>query len=324
MSLAFTDRWVWDSWLVDDDNIYHLFYLNAPKNSVDPELRHREAIISHAVSRDLVSWEPVGNVVTPGASDAFDATATWTGSVIRNPAGGWTLFYTGSRFADPNAGSSVQSVGVAHSPDLLTWTKATAPHVEADGHWYEKASDSSAGGEAWRDPWVLHDETTGVWHMLTTAKSKSGATPDDRGVIGHATSTDLNNWTVSEPLTQAGSGFSQLEVTNIATIDGNRILFFSCFTEHLSQWRRDERQEGGIWAINIDETLDGINPSEAYLVVPERYFCGHVVTDRSGQTVMIAFDATDENGYFHGTIADPIPLHWSEDDRAVLANLRKS
>ena len=29
--LRLEDRWVWDSWVVDDGERYHLFYLQAPR-----------------------------------------------------------------------------------------------------------------------------------------------------------------------------------------------------------------------------------------------------------------------------------------------------
>jgi len=37
--LTLADRWVWDSWIVDDGERYHLFLLQAPKSSGSPELR---------------------------------------------------------------------------------------------------------------------------------------------------------------------------------------------------------------------------------------------------------------------------------------------
>jgi beta-fructofuranosidase len=315
MSLALDDRWVWDSWLVDNEGIYHLFFLNAPKSLGNPDLRHRHAVIGHAISEDLIHWKVVDPVIGPGAADEFDATATWTGSVVADPSGRWTLFYTGSRFTDPEDGASIQSVGVAHSEDLRRWVKSDRPHVVADPRWYEKATDPGAVGEAWRDPWVFREPSSELWHMLTVARSRRGDDPDDRGVIGHSTSLNLVDWTVREPLTTAGAGFFHLEVPSIATVEGHRVLIFSCFTEHLSGTRRAAGEHGGIWAVNLGSGLDAIDPSLAYLVVPERYFCGHVAFDRAGSPVMIAFEATGPDGLFRGSIADPIPLHWSEHDR---------
>jgi len=51
------DEWVWDSWLADDGDLYHLYFLKAPRALGDPSLRHTSATVGHATSRDLVAWE---------------------------------------------------------------------------------------------------------------------------------------------------------------------------------------------------------------------------------------------------------------------------
>jgi hypothetical protein len=52
---------------------------------------------------------------------------------------------------------------------------------------------------AWRDPYVVFDETTGKWLMYTCAKSISGES-GKHGCIGCATSENLTDWTVREPV----------------------------------------------------------------------------------------------------------------------------
>jgi len=52
--LTLADRWVWDSWVADDVDDYHLFYLQAPRVLGDAGLRHVNATVGHARSRDLV------------------------------------------------------------------------------------------------------------------------------------------------------------------------------------------------------------------------------------------------------------------------------
>ena len=49
--LGFPDRWVWDSWPVDDGAAHHLFYLQAARHG-HPDGRHARASVGHAVSRD--------------------------------------------------------------------------------------------------------------------------------------------------------------------------------------------------------------------------------------------------------------------------------
>jgi beta-fructofuranosidase len=312
MALSFHDRWVWDSWVADDGETYHLFYLYASRSLGEAELRHRHARIGHAVSSDLVSWSDLGSVLEPGDPGTFDGTATWTGSVVEGAGGLWWMFFTGSRFLSASRPHHVEAVGAATSPDLHTWTKLPGPIVEADARWYEKLGDSDWRCEAWRDPWVFRDSTGDEWRMLVTARANRGPDALDRGVIGQATSADLANWTVQKPLTAPGAGFAHLEVPSLVVVDGELALLFSCFTNQLAGRRASAGERGGIWAINVSSAKQEADASSAYLLLPEQFYCGHVVLDRAGSSVLIAFEASDRAGNFIGTILDPLPVRWSK------------
>jgi hypothetical protein len=68
-------------------------------------------------------------------------------------------------------------------------------------------------------------------------------------VVGHATSPDLRQWTLQPPLTAPeDSGFGQLEVMQVETIDHQPVLLFSCLSEHATQARQTTTKTGGIWA----------------------------------------------------------------------------
>src|ERR1700759_3926299 len=87
--------WIWDFWPVRDGAITHLFFLTAPRSLGDPELRHRNARVGHAVSTDLVSWTPRPDALRPQPAPAYDEIATWTGCTVADPAGGWRMFTSG-------------------------------------------------------------------------------------------------------------------------------------------------------------------------------------------------------------------------------------
>jgi beta-fructofuranosidase len=175
------DYWVWDFWVADDGDRFHLFYLHAPRSLGDPELRHRNARIGHATSFDLTDWQNHGEVLAPGAPGSFDETATWTGSVVQGPDGLWRMFYTGSSFMAPDSARNVETIGVAVSEDLFSWRKLPGPICRADSRWYETLGTSSWPEEAWRDPWVFRDASSDNWHMLVTARSNHD---DDAGRVG--------------------------------------------------------------------------------------------------------------------------------------------
>ena len=134
--LRLPEAWVWDFWLVDDGERYHLFFLYASRALHDPDARHHRASVGHAISDDLTVWERVPDALVRSDPPAFDDLATWTGSVVRHPDGTWFMFYTGATLTP---GGNVQTIGYATSPDLITWRKnPTDPVLTADPRWYEK------------------------------------------------------------------------------------------------------------------------------------------------------------------------------------------
>ena len=55
--LRLPEAWVWDFWLVDDGERYHLFFLYASRALHDPDARHHRASVGHAISDDLTTWD---------------------------------------------------------------------------------------------------------------------------------------------------------------------------------------------------------------------------------------------------------------------------
>jgi beta-fructofuranosidase len=311
MAFTLTDFWVWDFWLADDGDQFHLFYLHAPKSLGDPELRHRNARFGHATSADLTNWSDLGPIFGPGAPGDFDETATWTGSVLQGPDGLWRMFYTGSVFIDPVANANVETIGVATSVDLHTWTKQPGPLTAADPRWYELLGTSNWPEEAWRDPWVYPHPDGRGWRMLITARSAEGDL-DNRGVIGQAYSADLEKWEVLPPLSAAGAGFSHLEVPQTVDVDGHSLLLFSCDTAKLSRARIAAGGRGGIWVVNAPDPSQPFDIAAATLLVDDSLYSGRLIRDRDGRWVMLAFDMSDADGDFVGSVTDPVALKWDE------------
>ncbi len=309
------DHWVWDFWFADDGERFHLYYLHAPKSLGDPNLRHRNARIGHATSLDLMEWTDHGQVFDAGAAGAFDGSATWTGSIVRDDAGLWRMFYTGSLFLSPDTFANIETVGLATSPDLFTWTKQKGPVCVADPELYEVLGGSSWPEEAWRDPWVFRNDGDGLWHMLITARGQDGAEPD-RGVMGHATSPDLETWTVEAPLSATGSGFAHLEVFQVIEVEGQNHIIFCCDTAKLCGARAG--QVGGIWTMPVGAMPDSVDFTKARLLVDESLYAGRIVKDRQGRAHLMAFNNITADGQFMGGISDPLPLVADTDNYLVL------
>lgn len=302
MAFSLDEHWVWDFWVADDGEVYHLFYLHAPKALGNPELRHRFARIGHATSADLHQWTDHGEVLGPGPEGSHDQTATWTGSVVQGNDGVWRMFYTGASFESDDTHTNIETICVATSPDLFVWMKDASFSLSADARYYEKLGESDWPEEAWRDPWVYRDPSGHGWHMLITARGKSSGLRSG-GVIGHAWSEDLESWSVLPPLGPASETFAHLEVPQIAEIGGRSVLVF-CAPRTTAD-DDGAMQTSGIWAVDTPGPPAAVWVDDAELLAPAPYYAGRIVQDRSGTAVLLAFIGSPGSS-FEGTISDPI------------------
>jgi beta-fructofuranosidase len=299
------DHWAWDFWLADDGERYHLYFLKAPTAIGDPNERHWNVRVGHAVSGDLIDWEVVDDAFGPSEEPAFDDYTTWTGSVVRAGDGTWCMFYTGTSRAERGL---KQRIGLATSTDLHTWRKhGPEALVASDPRWYEQLGDGRWHDEAWRDPWVFRDPAGDGWHMLITARARTG-TPDQRGVLGHARSRDLLAWEVMPPLSAPGAGFGHLEVPQVETVHGRPVVLFSCLGTELAEERRAAGERGGVWLVQPEDLLGPYDPSTARRLTDETLYSGRLVRDRRSDWVMLAFHYDDRDAGFVGQISDPIPF----------------
>ncbi len=301
--LDLDSHWVWDFWLADDETSYHAFFLKAPRALGDPDLRHRNATVGHAVSTDLGTWAPLTDALVPASTPAFDDLAIWTGSVLRDDGGRWRMFYTGLSRSDDG---QVQRLGCAVSDDLVHWRRAAVVGVaEADPHYYEKLGDLAWPDESWRDPWIMRDHT-GRWHAYVTARAGSGR---GLGVVGHAVSADLETWQVGPPLSEPGGGFEWLEVISVEQVEGRWVLMFSCLAAEMVDAAPGS---GGIWTVAVEGPGFQVDLRRAVRLTSEDLYVGKLVRDRFGAWQLLAFQNRDATGSFTGGLIDPIPVVWNK------------
>lgn len=304
MSLRLADRWIWDSWYVWDGDTCHAFYLCASRGLVDPNRRHRYTNVGHAISNDLKNWTVLPDALSPSDSPAFDSWTTWTGSTVRGEDGLWYMYYTGTSRED---GGDVQSIGMATSADLVTWKKySNQALVRADSKFYEKLGETDWPDEAWRDPWVFKSQHDNAWHMLITARSKGSE--KIKGVIGHAVSNDMRNWNVLPPLSNPGQGFGQLEVFQLAEVDGVTLLIFCCGWRELDEEMLSKVGKlDATYSLVCNSDFSDVDFRKAQPFLRNPVYAGRLVQHPSKGWYLLGF-VNEVDGKFVGELSDPIPV----------------
>ncbi len=318
--LSLADQWVWDSWIADDGERYHLFFLQAPKSLGSPQRRHTAARIGRASSTDLVEWQYHGVALAP-SENGWDDLALWTGSVVPADDGTWRMFYTALNTG--GRGVYDQRVGMAASDDLTTWRRVgDRPLLLADPRWYQTLGSEvpvpdglvpdPAASETWRDPFVFRDPDGDGWHMLVTARRR-GASRFDDGVLAHARSADLVSWELGPPVSHP-EGFGQIEVPQVRVVAGRPVLVFTCHPDEQAEFRKQAHGHYCTWSVPAD-TMTGDATTGRWdltrarpLRAEPQLFAAPLVQDRSGQWVLVGFRNNDPHGVTAFEITDPIPV----------------
>lgn len=306
MGLKLPGQWIWDSWFAFDGERHHAFYLQASRALQDPERRHNNPSVGHAVSDDLVNWQVLPDALIYSDAPAIDDYTTWTGSVIKDDNGLWWMFYTARTRQD---GGERQTVAAATSTDLITWHKRPEnPVAQADSQWYQ----TLVGGydnEPFRDPWVFRFDGEDEWTMLVTANNKEATRERERGALAMAKSNDLINWHLLPP--QGGDqGFGEAEVFQYEIVDGVPILLFCCGSHWLSEERKqidDARFEGGVYSLPVSKDLTEVDFTKSVRFDQDNIYASRLVKGKDGKWNLIAFFSYVD-GEFVGELCDPIPV----------------
>jgi beta-fructofuranosidase len=231
-----------DSDVIAHDGAIHLFHLTLPNHD----------LVSHAVSRDGITWQPLPPALRTGDPGECDDDMIWTMHVVRHPASGrFHMYYTGCSTVE--AGNH-QRVALAFSDDLVHWTKHDGnPVLESKGPYYND-DFNLVGMISFRDPFVFIDDD--VWHLLVTGRVSSGPR-FFRGSVAHATSADGIRWQLRKPLYAPGQ-FEDMEVISMLKIEGRYYLTFHDFNCH-TLYRMADSLDGPWRAPLRDQLLPDLN-----------------------------------------------------------------
>jgi len=310
MTLALADQWVWDFWFAQDGPTTHIFFLQADRTLQDPELRHWNVSIGHAVSNDLSNWRILAPILRPNPDPAApDSYTTWTGSIVRHN-GRWEMFYTGTSKAE---NGRVQRICRATSTNLENWQRrpvaASALH---DPKHYEVLDLAAWHDQSWRDPWIVRDPASGRFHMFITSRAASGPA-DGRAAIAHAISDDLEQWQTHPPVFAPG-WFGEMEVPQVEQIGDYWYLFCAVSARYHSAIGRTlfggPPRTGTIYFIAKSATGPFCVPGDPFLHGDTHgsLYAGRILRNPDGNLVFIAFRNRDQDGRFIGEISDPMPL----------------
>lgn len=309
MVLALEDEFVWDSWYVHDGDLWHCFFLKAPRSIGDPELRHWNVKYGHATSTDLVNWTHLGTCFNPSPGPSWDDYTIWTGSTVRGDDGLWHLYYTGG---SRNEDAKFQRIGHATSRDLHNWKRVGDGQIlDLDGpnaHHYETGYPNTWHDRAMRDPWVMKDPDGG-WIMYFTARVSGVAEPNAAGCIGFATSPDGYDWTLEPPV--FAGGYGQLEVPQVFEAGGRWYCLFCTAAEHFSKAQAGLTPGGPVTG---NHYLTGADPRGPWALapgfldgaLPPRRYAARILDTGAG-LVILGF-ADRPKGRFVGHIMDPEPV----------------
>jgi beta-fructofuranosidase len=310
--LVLPDDWVWDSWVADDGELYHLFFLKAPRALGDPARRHTAATVGHATSLDLVRWTLHDDALSPVAG-RWDDLAIWTGSVQRGDDGLWRFYYS-ALSTSRGLGTADQRIGVAQSNDLFSWRRVgDTPLIGPAARWYRTLSRHPGLSCTWRDPFVFADPDGEGWHMLITARA--GAVPRLRsGVLAHARSADLLSWELQPPLS-APAGFGELEVAQVRMVEGRPLLVFTCQPECQADEQIARFGRFATWYV-LGDSLTG--PWDVGAALPfeaePRLSAAPLVQRRDGSWAFLGFRSTELSGPPSLEIVDPIRVTLRGDE----------
>lgn len=304
--LTLPDDWVWDSWIADDGERYHLFFLKAPRALRDPALRHTAARVGHATSSDLSDWSLHDDALAPAAG-CWDDLAIWTGSVQRGDDGVWRFYYSALSTSD-GLSTEDQRIGVARSDDLFVWQRVgDTPLIAPDPRWYRTVAGAPGRSSTWRDPFVFADPDGAGWHMLVTARAR-GVPLMHSGVLAHARSADMLTWELQPPVSRPAA-FSELEVAQVRIVEGRPLLVFTCQPERQADEQISRFGRFATWYV-LGDSLTGpwdVGAALPFEAEPE-LSAAPLVQRRDGAWAFLGFRNAEQSGRPSLEIVDPIAV----------------
>ena len=220
---------MWDTWILQEDNAFHLFYLS-------------DGNIGRAVSHDMIHWEALPTIMNMAKKGDWDERGMrMTGSTVKH---GDTYYMA------YGSGSPGTKIGFLTSKDLMNWERRSVEPSLTPKKPYED-------GDHWRDLVPVYDPEKEVWDGYLFGVHEKTKSPS----IAHVRTKDFEKWEyldpvfTSEPYTRDNDGFFYMEVPDMFQMgDKYYIVFSSVRTrKNFSSGRKDA---SGTWYL-VGESKEG-------------------------------------------------------------------
>jgi beta-fructofuranosidase len=171
------------------EGVFHLFILldhghHADKGGLGG---HQWA---HFATTDLIHWEAHPLAVPVGEPGSCDQYGICTGSTFYHDGIYYAFYATRKATGEGWSKFLTEQLCFATSRDGIHFTKDPGNPL---------ADPAPGYGTDYRDPCVFRDPTTGLFHMLVTARRKPEAAFSRGGCLAHLTSGDLRHWELQQP-----------------------------------------------------------------------------------------------------------------------------
>jgi hypothetical protein len=240
-------EYLWDTWLVEHEGLFHLFYIRVPHEGPPDEsvlsMGSGWDAIDLATSPDLLHWTEQGTVLEK------DPKALWLGTGMIHRAGGQYVL----NFSEERP-KGHQVISFATSTDLRTWHRLGPEHdLRPDGKFYQSDAATSADPlPRWDSVGVVPpnpDEDREYYLGFLAADTTSPDFPGQCGVLGLLSSGDGLTWEVQPPAGEPGL-FPSYEVPEHAQFGDRHYVLFSTNTTAGARYvPGDPQPQGGTYYV---------------------------------------------------------------------------
>ena len=281
------DNFIWDFWYYFEakTSIFHIFYLNAPKELVPQQQHHFYSRVGYGITKDFRSIEYLNFNVLEASQNSWANTSIWTGDIIKIK-NGFLLFFT-SRNQQQDDGLT-QMIGIAYSEKDFNHWRISDIRICPNFIYEPKGLPGDTTIHAWRDPFLFRINK--AVYMLVSAKSQHSPL-GKKGVVGLLKMKDnhFTEWDYLNPISTPNY-YSEMEVPQLYLNHNNQYeLIFSCPSKY--DFNPTTNQAGGLQNFTASD-WQNFDTNHVKIILPEssRLYACRAIPELEGEIVGFNLD----------------------------------